>query len=110
MIYHFNLDEVLESITDVIKRYESGQYFSQEKLVEAQRVLSSNIYYLSKLQVDFRAEWQKEYYNSDQPSAVAKEREADKKVPELYACRKIIDTAKGVSISIAQELKLMSDD
>jgi len=51
-------------------------------------------------------DWNKEHYNSKEPSDAAKKRIADRLVPELYHCRKIMETAKGVSIAMGYEIKM----
>ena len=101
---------MLNTISEVVQRYESGEYMTPEKLLEAHRVLSSNIYYLTQLQLEYRSKWQQEFYLSNGGSVVAREREADDKIPELYMCRKIIESARGVSIAMSMELKIMQDD
>ena len=103
-------DEVLDLIGEIVQDYESGQYMSQEKLLEAHRVLSSNIYYLTQLQLEYRNQWQQHFYRWQLGSVADREREADEKVPEVYMCRKIIESARGVSIAMSMELKIMQGD
>lgn len=98
-----DIHEVLEKIVDIIVAYESGQY---KDLYEGNRILSCNIAFLGFHQVEAHREWNKAYYNSKEKTNAGKEREADKLVPELYKCRKVIETAKGVSIAMNNELKM----
>lgn len=97
------MDKILQKITSIVETYESGMF---KDLHVMHRELTCNIFYLSNEQVKARNEWLKVYYNSKETTNAGKEREADKTVPELYMCRKILETAKGVSISIGYELKL----
>lgn len=97
------MDKILSKITDIVETYESGSF---KDLHVMHRELTCNIFYLSNEQVKARSEWLNAYYNSKETSNAAKERDADKRVPQLYLCRKILETAKGVSISIGYELKL----
>lgn len=97
------IDEVLKKISDIIDTYESGAY---KGLPDMHRELTCNMYYLSQVQVQAHNDWNKEYYNSSETSNAAKERMADRKIPELYMCRKIMETAKGVAISMGYELKM----
>lgn len=70
------------------------------------RELTCNMFYLSKEQVEAHARWNAAYYNSQEKTNAGKEREADKLVSELYLCRKIMETAKAVSIAMGYEIKL----
>ena len=97
------MDKILTKITDIIQTYESGAF---KDLHLMHRELTCNMYYLSQEQVKAHQEWNKTYYNSKEKTNAAKERECDKLVPELYMCRKIMETAKGVSIAMSLELKL----
>jgi hypothetical protein len=83
---------------------------SHEKLLEAHRKLTSNAYYLTKFQIEFREAWQQEYYLSKENSNAAKERMADDRVPELYMVRKILDATKSVSIAMGYELGIMKNE
>ena len=96
------MDEILSKIFDVVEAYETGQF---KDLYEANRILSCNMVYLSVEQVEAHQRHNAAYYNSQEKTNAGKEREADKLVPELYQCRKLLDTFKGVSIAINNELK-----
>ena len=96
-------DQVLQKITDIVETYESGSYRDLEVM---HRELTCNMYFLSRWQVEFNVDWNKEHYNSKEPSDAAKKRIADRLVPELYHCRKIMETAKGVSIAMGYEIKM----
>ncbi len=99
-------EEVLEAIDDVITAYQGGEY---RGLNELHRKLSTNMYWLVKYQVEFNIKWNAAYHNYNElegkTSSAAKERHADKEVPQLYMCRKIWEAAKNVSISIGYEVK-----
>lgn len=95
--------EILETISSIVETYDGGAY---RGLSEMHRTLTCNMHYLSREQVNYHTKWNQEYYNSTEPSNAAKERMADRKVPELYMCRKIMETAKGVSIAMGYELKM----
>ena len=97
------MDAILSKITDIIQTYESGAF---KDLHIMHRELTANMYYLSQEQVKAHQEWNKQYYNSIEKTNAGKERECDKKVPELYLCRKIMETAKGVSIAMGYEIKM----
>ncbi len=99
------LKEVLENIDAIVDTYEGGHF---RALNEMHRELSSNMYWLVKHQIEYNQRWNAVYHNYKDPeanktSSAAKERQADKEVPELYQCRKIWEAAKNVSIAIGYE-------
>lgn len=104
-----SLTESLETISSIVQEYESGAFKTAEALSAMHRELTANMFYLSKFQVDFKSDWQKAYWNAE-GSNVNRERIADTEVPELYMCRKILEAAKGVSISMTTELQIMKND
>ena len=97
------MEKILTKITNIIETYESGAF---KDLHVMHRELTCNMYYLSQEQVQAHQQWNKTYYNSKEKTNAAKERECDKLVPELYMCRKIMETAKGVSIAMSLEVKM----
>jgi hypothetical protein len=97
------VDKTLDKITSIIETYESGAF---KDLHVMHRELTCNMFYLSQEQVKAHQKWNATYYNSKEKTNAAKERECDKLVPELYLCRKIMETAKGVSIAMGYEIKM----
>ena len=97
------MDKILDKISSIIETYESGAF---KDLHVMHRELTCNMYYLSQEQVKAHQKWNQQYYLSKETSNAAKERECDKLVPELYMCRKIMETAKGVSIAMGYEIKM----
>ena len=97
------MESILKKISDIVETYESGAY---KDLNEMHRILTCNMYYLSQKQVEYNVEWNREYYNHKSTVNAVKQRHADKEVPELYMCRKIMETAKGVSIAMSLEIKM----
>ena len=97
------MDKILEKISSIIETYESGCF---KDLHVMHRELTCNLYYLSQEQVKAHQQWNKQYYLSKETTNAAKERECDKLVPELYLCRKVMETAKGVSIAMSLEVKM----
>lgn len=96
-------NEILDKISSIVETYEGGSY---KDLNEMHRELSCNMFYLSKEQVEYNVKWNNEYYNHSSTVNAVKERHANKEVPELYMCRKIMETAKSVSIAMGYELKM----
>lgn len=100
-----SLEELLDEITAIVDTYHGGEY---RGLNEMHRNLACAMYYLTKYQVEYNQKWNEVYHNyseGEKTSSAAKERHADKEVPELYAIRKILEAAKNISISISFELK-----
>jgi hypothetical protein len=97
------MEEILSKITSIIETYESGAF---KDLTVMHRELTCNMFYLSKEQVEAHQRWNRAYYLSTEKTNAGKERECDKFVPELYMCRKIMETAKGVSIAMGYEIKM----
>lgn len=97
------MTEILEKITGIIETYESGAY---KDLNVMHRELTCNMYYLAKEQVEAHQKWNACYYNSKETTNAGKERQCDRDVPELYLCRKILESAKGVAIAMGYELKM----
>jgi len=96
--------EILSKITELITEYESGKWISADKLRVMQRQLSTSIYHLTKHNIEAFNQWNGIVYNetTSNTKAVTK---ADYEVPELRMTRKILEAAKGVSISMNSELK-----
>ena len=97
------MTEILTKITDIIETYESGAF---KDLHVMHRELTCQMFKLSLEQVKAHQQWNKTYYLSTEKTNAGKERECDKFVPELYMCRKIMETAKGVSIAMGYEIKM----
>ena len=98
------MNEILLKITELITEYESGKWISADKLRVMQRQLTSNMYYLTEFNIDAHNKWNGIVYHEKTSVAKAKVF-ADFEVPELRMTRKILEAAKGVSISMNSELK-----
>lgn len=97
------MEEILNKISTIIQDYEIGKY---KDLHKAHRELTCSMFYLSKIQIEAHQKYNQLYHNSKETVNAKKERECELLVPELYMCRKILETAKGVSISMSLEIKL----
>ena len=96
------MQEVLDKISDCITSYENCEYTDLHYL---HSVLTCNMYYLAEYQIKAKNDWLYAYYNSPETSNAAKEKWADREVPQLYQCRKILEFAPKVAIAISQEIK-----
>lgn len=104
-----NMQKILNKITSIIKTYESGVWVSSETLRIMSRELSCNMYYLTKHNIEAFKDWNKIVYNFKGSNA-AGETLAHNKVPELRMTRKILESARGVSISMNNELGIIKKE
>lgn len=96
---------VLRTISDIVARYQSGEFLTPETLRELHRELSTNLYYLNQFRCHFKDEWDRAYLECKESTAAAKTRYADREVKELYYCRKLAEAGRDVSISIGYQLR-----
>jgi hypothetical protein len=101
--------DILNNITQCIDDYESGTYLTKEKLLTLNRRLSSNIYYLTKYNIEAFEKFNSIIYNSNNSVARAT-CEAHEEVKELRHTRKILEACKNVSISINNELSIIKNE
>jgi hypothetical protein len=101
--------DILNNITQCIDDYESGTYLTKEKLLTLNRRLSSNIYYLTKYNIEAFEKFNSIIYNSNKSVARAT-CEAHEEVKELRHTRKILEACKNVSISINNELSIIKNE
>ena len=103
------MDLILNKITEVVTEYESGKWISVENLRVMQRELSTNIYRLTKHNIEAFNEWNGIVYNETTSNAKAVTK-ADFEVPELRMTRKILEAARGVSISMNSEISILKKE
>lgn len=101
--------DILNNITECVQLYESGAYLTKEKLLDLNRRLSSNIYYLTKHNIEAFEKFNSIIYNSKKSVARAT-CEAHEEVPELRQTRKILEASKGVSIAITNEINILRSE
>jgi hypothetical protein len=100
------MQEILIKIEDIITRYQSGEYITKDKLIVLNRELSTNIYRLTKHNIEAFNDFNTIKYNENTSVAKA-EIKAHFEVPELRITRKILEACKNVSISINNELSIL---
>ena len=101
--------DILNNITECVDLFESGTYLTKEKLLTLNRRLSSNIYYLTKYNIEAVEKFNSIIYNSNKSVARAT-CEAHEEVKELRHTRKILEACKNVSISINNELSIIKNE
>ncbi len=100
------MNDILDKISLIIETYESGKFINTEDLKVMTRQLSSNIYYLTKYNIEAFEKHNSIVYNETTSNAKAVVK-ANELVPELRMTRKILEAARGVSIAMNNELSIM---
>ena len=105
------MNTILNKISEIIEHYESGSFNSLENLQTMLRELSSNYYYLTKINIESYNEWTSIIYNREDKESVASAKvKADYKVKELRMTRKILEATQHVIWSIRQEISIYKND
>lgn len=81
------LNEILATIDSCTERYEVQKLHLPQDQAEIARDLSTALYWLTHHKVKAHNEWMSVYFNSKGKSDVAKTKEADFRVPDLYLIR-----------------------
>mgnify|MGYP003148632861 CR=1 FL=1 len=103
------LDQILNKINDLIDTYESGAWQTVENLRIMQRELSCYNYYLSKYNIEFYNNHNKEQYNF-KGAVNAGKIHADYKIPNLRMTRKIMEAVKNVIWSMRSEISIIKNE
>ena len=103
------MDNILTKISDIIETYESGAWVDTDNLRAMLRELSSNYYYLTKVNIQAYNDHNAVRHNHE--GSVARGNIlADKKVPELRMTRKILDATDHVIWSMRSELSIIKKE
>ena len=103
------MNDHLNTITHVIREYESGTYLTSDRLLELLRQLSGAMYHLTVVNVSAGSKHNGVQYHFDGSAARAKI-EAEQIVPELRATRKILETCNRVHSAIIMELSILKKE
>ena len=105
------MDQTLEKISNIIKRYRSGEWHSVERLRELLKELSVCHYELTSINIEAYNDWTAIIYNRDKNVSVASARvKADFECPELRMTRKLLESVKNILMSMQQELSIIKND
>ena len=103
------MDEILENISEIIVKYESGEWQSADNLRLLLRQLTSNIYYLTKYNIEYH-----EHHNAVQYKHKGSVSSglilANEQFPELRMLRKIMTSADNVSRAMTMELSILKKE
>ena len=103
------MDDILTKITEIIERYESGEWLEADKLRVLLRELTSNIYYLTKYNIEYHEKHNAIQYKH-KGSVSAGLIFANEQFPELRMLRKIIESANNVARSITMEISILKNE
>ena len=103
------MNDILSKITEIIERYNSGEFITKEKLVVLHRELSCNIYYLTKYNIEAFVRFNAIIHNSKDSVARATVK-AHEEVQELRLTRKILEACKNVSIAMTNEINILKSE
>lgn len=103
------MEKILNRITEIIQEYESGSWQTSDNLRVLLRDLSSNIYYLSKFNIEYHEKHNEVQYKH-KGSVASGLILANEYYPELRMLRKITETANNVMRSMTMELSILKSD
>lgn len=103
------MEKILNRISEIIETYESGSWQTSENLRVLLRELSSNIYYLSKYNIEYHEKHNAIQYKH-KGSVSAGLILANEQYPELRMLRKIMETADNVMRSMTMELSIIKKE
>lgn len=103
------MEKILNKITETIESYESGKYLTTEALREHLRVLTSQVYYLTKYKIEAKNRHNEIEYKNKKSVAFGKIL-AHEQVPELYQIRYILRSAQNVIQSIIMEISILKNE
>ena len=103
------MNKVLENISTIIERYESGSYISTDDLREMLRLLSANIYHLTKYKIEYKNKHNEVLYKNKKSLGFG-EILAHEMYPELYQIRYILRSAHNVLNSLRSEIGIIRSE
>jgi len=103
------MNTILSKISEIIIKYESGQYISLDNLRVMLRELSSNYYYLTKHNIEFFENHNAVQYRH-KGSVSAGLILANEQVPELRITRKILLATDRVLNSMRSEIAILRNE
>jgi hypothetical protein len=97
------MNEILTKISNIIAVYESGEWITEDKLRVMQRELTSNIFFMTKHNIEYFKDHNTTQYTF-KGSAAKGLILANEQVPELRMLRKIESAANNVVNSMRSEI------
>jgi hypothetical protein len=103
------MNDTLNKITEIIDRYESGEWLSAENLRGLLRELSTNYYRLTQFNIEFAQDFNREVYRFKGTNAAANAY-AEISVPGLRVTRKILLATGKVLDSMRSEIGILRNE
>ena len=103
------MERILNDITSIIEKYESGEYLTLEALREYLRVLTAQVYYLTKHKIEAKNKHNEIEYKNKKSVAFGKIL-AHEQCPELYQIRYILKAAQNVIQRIIMEISILKNE
>lgn len=103
------MDEILLKITEIVEKYEGGQWQSVDNLRILLRALTANNYYLTKYNIEYFQKYNEIQYRH-KGSVSAGKILAEEQVPELRMIRKIMDATDNVLWSMRSEISIIKNE
>jgi len=103
------MEQILLNITDIIAKYESGEWQSADNLRLLLRELTSNIYYLTKYNIEYHEKHNAVQYKH-KGSVSSGLILANEQYPELRMLRKIFESANNVARAMTMELSILKNE
>jgi len=103
------MNTILGKISNIITKYENGEWQSADNLRLLLRELTSNIYYLTKYNIEYHEQHnaiQYKHKGSVSGGLIL----ANEQYPELRMLRKIIESANNVTRSMTMELSILKNE
>lgn len=103
------MNKILTKICDIIETYESGAWSTEENLRIMQRELTSNLFFLTKYNIEFFNQHNAIQYKH-KGSVSAGLILANEQVPELRMTRKILESGRIVVNSMRSEISSLRQE
>ena len=103
------MQKVLDTISNIIRDYESGEWQSAEALRKTHRDLVSNYYHLTKFNIEYFQKYNAVQYRH-KGSVSSGKILAEEQVPELRIIRKIMEATDNVIWSIRSEISILKKE
>ena len=103
------MDEHLARLTEAIMEYEDGTYLTKDRLRELLRTVTSEIYFLTKYQIEAKNAYNALLHEWSGP-VTRGEIFAHEEIPELYQLRHLLRSAQNVVQSIIMEISILNKE
>ena len=103
------MESILSKISEIIDRYESGEYITLDNLRVMLRELSSNYYYLTKYNIEYFEQHNAVQYKNKKSVAYGIIL-ANEQVPEIRITRKILLATDRVLNSMRSEIAILRSE